>query len=214
MLLINETFIFLPNQSLLVEYNQFSCISNTKIWLLIHFIITRSIESLLIQVVFWFYIIMILFFFSYWKHISNIVDGNWLSICDLDRYSLMIIVLKKEMKLIFVYVYIAFVYTWLDLVYTNYTITYLNFLRWLIEASLLPQLLFLTFVSYYFLCMEDFFQTYRVLYVPIIIIRIPLFILMRYAESNSDFFINQYQISMFNTFCFGPPIKKSMLYIH
>ncbi len=71
----------------------------------------------------------------------------------------MIIVLKKEMKLIFVYVYIAFLYTWLQLVNSNYIVTYFNFLRWLIEASLLPQILIIT-LFVYFVCMEQTFSIY------------------------------------------------------
>jgi hypothetical protein len=47
MLLINETFLLLRNQSLSIEYEQLSCISNVKIWIIIHFIIAFLIESLL-----------------------------------------------------------------------------------------------------------------------------------------------------------------------
>jgi hypothetical protein len=128
------------------------------------------------------------------------MDSNWLDIHDLDRYSLIIIVLKKEMRLIFFYVYIAFLYTWLELVDSSYSITYFNFLRWLIEASLLPQILIIT-LFLYFLCLENFFELYHLFYVPTIIVKIPLFILIRYSETQSEFFLSGCQTFLFDIFC-------------
>jgi hypothetical protein len=169
---INQTFLLLPNQSLSIEYKQLSCVSYMKIWLILHFITTHFAESCLFMHIFFpFQLIMTLFFYPYWRRMRNIMDSNWLYIYDfnLDRYSLMIIVLKKEMKLIFVYVYIAFLYTRLQLVNSNYMVTYFNFLRWLIEASLIPQILIIT-LPLYFVCMEHFFDLYHAFYVPAIII--------------------------------------------
>jgi hypothetical protein len=113
------------------------------------------------------------------------------------------------MKLIFIYVYIAFLYTWLQLINSNYTVTYLNFLRWLIEASLLSCVLIVT-ISEYFLGVMDFYEVYYYLYRPAIIIKVALFVLMRYAEIQSNFFLNQFQILLFNTYCYWPP--KSNMY--
>ncbi len=202
-LLINEIFLSLPNQLLSIEYQQSSCVLNITIWLIIHFIITRLIDTyLLLHILVLFHVIMILIFYRYWRRIKNFLESNWSEIYDIDRYSLMIIVLKKEMKLIFVYVYVAFVYTWLQLLKSNYTVTYLNFLRWLIEAALIPQILIFALSGYFFLTTADFFQTYHLLYVPTIIIKVPLFILMRYTETQSDFFLNAFQISLFNRYCY------------
>jgi len=201
---INQTFLLLPNQSLSIEYKQLSCVSNMKMWLIIYFITTRFVENyLFMHIIFLFQWIMTVFFYPYWRRIRNIMGSNWLYIneLDLDRYSLMIIVLKKEMKLIFVYVYIAFLYTWLQLVNSNYMVTYFNFLRWLIEASLFPQILIMT-LPCYFVCMEHFFDLYHAFYVPIIIIKFPLFILMRYAEVQSNSFINELQMLFFNGSCY------------
>jgi hypothetical protein len=201
---MNQTFLLVPNQSLSIEYKQLSCVSNMKIWLIIHFITTRFVESYLyMHIIFPFQLIMLLFFYPYWRRIRNIMGSNWLYIYDLnlDRYSLMIIVLKKEMKLIFVYVYIAFLYTWLQLMNSNYKVTYFNFLRWLIEASLFPQILIFT-LPFYFICMENFFDLYHIFYVPTIIVKFPLFILMRYAEVQSNSFLNELQMVFFKVFCY------------
>jgi len=131
-------------------------------------------------------------------------DSYWLDISDLDGYSSMIIVLKAEMKLIFVYVYMAFLYTRLGLVNSNYTVIYLNFLRWLIEASLVPQVLIISLFLNFLSLEIDFCHEYDGLYVFMLIIKIPLFILMRYAERQSDFFINKYQAFLFKILCYWP----------
>ncbi len=191
---LNETFLLLPNQSLSMEYKQLSCVSNIKLQLIIHFIITRGLESFFLTT------ISMLHFIMNSRRINNIMGSNWLDIYDLDRYSLMIIVLKKEMKLIFVYVYIAFLYTWLQLANSNYTVTYFNFLRWLIEASLCPLILIFTLIS--FQSMEDFFDLYHTFYVPTIINKVPLFILMRFAEIQSDLYVNTLQILFFKVYCY------------
>jgi hypothetical protein len=143
--------------------------------------------------------IMILHFNRYWRHISNFMESNWLDVYDLDRYSLMIIVLKKEMKSMFVYSYIAFFYTWLQLVNSTYTVTYLNLIRSLIEASILPAVLIVGFDD--LPCIAEVSRLYRLFYVPTMIIKVPLFILMRYAESESNFFLNEFQTALFKLFC-------------
>jgi len=209
-LLINETFLLLPNQSLSIEYKQFSCVSNMKVWLIIHFIISRLVEYMLVlPFIMILSYIVILFFYDYWEHISDFIEGNWPDIWNLDRYSLIMIVMKKELRLILIYVYIVFLYTWLQLVNSNHRVTYFNFLRWFAEGSFLPQILFFTLI-YYFLCVESFFEMYHLLYVPMIVTKIPLFVLMRYAEFQSDFFLNKWQISLFDTYCYQ--LRKSIIY--
>ena len=60
------------------------------------------------------------------RHIGDFMESNWLHIYDLDTYSLTIMILKREMKLIVVYVFFAFLYTWLQLVKSNYAVTYMK----------------------------------------------------------------------------------------
>jgi hypothetical protein len=203
MLPIDETFLLLPNQSLSIEYKQISFVFNMKIWLIIHFITTCLIEILLLapclMLFFW---TVTLFYYSYFERIGDFMESNWLYICHLDRCSLLIIVLKKEMKLIFVYVCIAFLYTWFELVNTNRTLTYLNFLRWFIEASLIPLILIFTVFQYCFVYIMDFFELYHIFYVSMIVVKVLLFVLMRYAESHSDFVINRFQMLLFNVFSY------------
>ena len=200
-LLINETFRLLPNESLSIEYKQFSCINNVQILLMSHLMITCLIEYLLhVHVIFPFHLVMILSCNSYWMRVRNMINNQFLEISDFDRYSLIIYALKKELKLIFVYVYITFLYTWLQLVNSNYTITYFNIIRWLIEASCLRQILLNT-IFHYLLCIDDFLSVYNTYYFCTIASKIPLFILMRLAESQSNFFLNRLHTWHFNLFC-------------
>jgi hypothetical protein len=204
MLSVNETLLLLPNQSFPIENKQLSCVSNIKIQLIVHFFLTRIVEALLLYFLVSLYFIMILFFYHYWSRITDVIDSYWLDISDLDTCSSTIIVLKAEMKLLFVYVYMAFLYTWIGVVNSNYTVTYLNFLCWLIEASVVPEALIIS-LFFNFLSLEiDFCHEYHGLYVSMLIIKLPLFILMRYAESQSDFFINAYPPYLFKILCYQP----------
>ncbi len=74
---IGEMFLVLPNQSLSIEYEQLSCIFNMNIWLTIHFIITRLIESVLLRHVYIpFYLMLLIIFCRYWRPLSNFMKSN------------------------------------------------------------------------------------------------------------------------------------------
>jgi hypothetical protein len=201
---MDQTLPSSPNQSLSIEEKQLLCISNVHIWLVIHLIMTRLIDFLfLLCLINQLSMILVSLSYHYLRNLCDLMGSSWLEICHLDDYSLMIIVLKKEMKLIFIYVYIAFFYTWLDLFNSNYRITFLNLIRWFIEGSLFPQIFFFAIIEY-LLGIMCFFEIYHLLYFPTILIKVLLFILMRYAESQPHFFLNQFQIFLFNTYCYWP----------
>lgn len=204
MLLINETFLLLANKSFKIDHQHLSCINNLKIWLIIHFMTTIVMEFLILHIIILIYSIIISFFYCYWRNIHHFLESNWLYIYHLDTYSLMRIVLKKEMQLILTYISIAFLYTRFPLSDRKNILTYFNFLRWLIEASLLPQILILALINYYFICPENFFHLYHSFYITIVMTRIPLFFFMRYAEIQPNFFLNEFQKIFFNVFCYLP----------
>lgn len=130
MLSINETFDLISNQPLPIDYKQFSCVYNIKTWLLIHFIIKYIIETfILVTIMHLLFEIAIFICNDYCHGILYALSSSWLVLDSSNRFSLMISVLKKEMKLIFVYVFITFLYTWFQFVNSNYTISYFNFLR-------------------------------------------------------------------------------------
>ena len=105
------------------------------------------------------------------------------------------IILKKELKLISTYVFLAYLCTWLSSSCIT-SITTFTLFRWLAEASLLPQtLLIVAFDPSSKVC--DVAECYFFLYVPTIIVKVPLFVLMRCAEMRSDFFLNEIEIFVF-----------------
>ena len=102
---------------------------NINNWCIIYFASTRLIENLLFAFVFLpFYVTVVLYFFDYWIDRSDSIESYRLDRYHLDRYSLTISILKKEMKLIFIYAQLALLYTWIDLFNNNHRMTYMSFL--------------------------------------------------------------------------------------
>jgi hypothetical protein len=109
-----------------------------------------------------------------------------------------IILLIKEIIVVFVYVSFAFMYKWFGFVHNNYTITSLNFHQWLVEATFIPIIL----QSTPFMVINEFFiEHYGLFHVFAIMVKIPLFVLMRYAESKDNFFVNDMKAYFFHKLC-------------
>jgi hypothetical protein len=106
--------------------------------------------------------------------------------------------LIKEIILPIVYIFFAFIYTRFGLSNSNYTITLMTFGRWFIEGSFTPFLICAAFWEYYIEFIINFFNNYQFYYVFAIMLKIPLFFVMRYAENQSDFFLNVLEAWFFN----------------
>lgn len=210
---MGEFSLFLRNQSWLTEYQHVQCISNKKMWLTVHFVMARLFENfLMIYAVILLYLIIKWFFSSYHRCILNIMTSNWFDIHHQDDYSLMIIVLKKELKLTSVYICIAFLYTWLPVVDKYHSVSYFNFLRWWIEASLLPWTILTTFLDEFpsIPSIEDICRLYHLFYTPVMVTKLPMFIGLRYVESQFSCSINDLQIIFFDILCFIS-VKSNLL---
>lgn len=199
--LINETFLALPNQSLSMEYQQLSCICKMDLWLFIHFIISYITVHVCLCYVIGLCLMLLLFRPDYGNHITDFIGSMWMDTYHLDRYSSLIIVMKRELKLISVYLYVVFCYMWLELINSNYRVTYFNFLRWLIEASIIPVALICVLMKFS-LSLLEFCTVYHEIYVPLVIVKIPMFILLRYAEIQPDCSLNRLQVLLFETYCY------------
>ena len=92
-------------------------------------------------------------------------------------------------------------YMWLELINSNYWATDFNFLRWLIEASFIPVALICVLTNFS-LNLLEFCTVYHEIYVPLMIVKIPMFILLRYAEISPDCSLNRLQILLFETYCY------------
>jgi hypothetical protein len=100
--LFNEAFLSLPPHSLFLESMQFDCVSDTKIWLISHFFIARLIDMyLVLDMIVLSQMIIVLYFPHCFEHARNFFERSWLDVRAADTYSLRMIVLGKELKLIF-----------------------------------------------------------------------------------------------------------------
>ncbi len=105
------------------------------------------------------------------------------------------------MSLVFVYVLFAFLYEWFGLSNNGDRITSMNFRRWLIEASYAPCLLCGFLCGYYLGCLDVIFDEYQIFHLIGITLKIPLFLWMRYAESQPDLFLNHIETSFVSILC-------------
>jgi len=205
MLLTNGTFALLPVRFSSTDDKQMRCIVNIRLWLLIHTCVTT-----LIHIFFLYIYIVLLFFFVFFfllcpcfrSFIRAITPNIRLpSYAQEERYLYRIILLIKEMALTFVYVLFAFLYKWFGLANNDYRVTSMNFSRWLVEGSFAP-FLFCSFVGeYYIECINIIFDEYQLFYIIAITLKIPLFFLMRCAESQPDFFLNHFESFLISRLC-------------
>lgn len=77
----------------------------------------------------------------------------------------------------------------------------MNFRRWLIEASFSQIFIVATFWVYYVRCIPTIFDEYQTVYIVAIMLKIPLFFLMRYAEYEPDYVLNKFEADIVSTFC-------------
>jgi hypothetical protein len=77
----------------------------------------------------------------------------------------------------------------------------MNFRQWLIEASFTLRPLLSAYCAYCLGSTESCVYLYESFYIVAIWLQIPLFVLMRYAETQEDYFLNALQTSFFHIFC-------------
>lgn len=105
-------------------------------------------------------------------------------------YTLMSRLLKKELKMICIYMCFGFFYILLQLINGNWTVTYFTLLQWLTESLTFHYSLLLS-VCIYPTGLRAFCQIYIWLYSMLLPGKLPLFIIMRYIDNNPDFFMNR-----------------------
>jgi hypothetical protein len=203
MLSMNETFVSLNHRLSSVEDKRIFCVVNLE--LDVHMILILFIELFLFHL---YTIISVICFvvllrYPHWyRPVHAFIVNNWLAIFEEDeRYSSQILLLKNELISTFVYLFFAFIYTQFKLLNSNSSVTSMIFGRWLIEASLAPLVLGAAVFEYYIEWNQNFFDQYHLYTAMVILVKVPLFILMRYNERHSDFFLNDLKVSFFKIFC-------------
>lgn len=181
-----------------LAWQPFDCVSDKRIWLFTHFITARLIDTLSLINIFAYMWLLIPYSHFCSDAFHSLAEGTWTDLFDRDARTLRMIILKKELKLIFTYVSLAYLCTWLTSSRMT-SITTFTLFRWLAEASLLPHTLLIVACDP-FSNVFDVAGCYFFLYVPTILVKVPLFVLMRCAEMRSDFFLNAIEILVFKTF--------------
>lgn len=206
MSLINETFSSLPNELSSIEYKHMSCVANAELWLLIYLIIKTVIEIVLYHfyIVFPLSLLSILISPHQWRHaFTFIFDYSWLhTLGERERYWYFTI-LKQEMMLIYVYSYISYISTLEHSKNFNVTTTYMMFLRWSIEGSNIPMVLFFTIFIPHTEFLNSFSNYYQLFYCSTMFFKLPLLLFMRGTEQEPDSVLNAVPQFLFNKLCFG-----------
>jgi hypothetical protein len=207
MLSMNETFTLLDTNLSLIKDKEMSCFVNIKLWFVIHVLVTLFIELIFLYILIIFVFVCSIFVLSYpsWsRSLHTMIENNMLSRYGEENPSHLYAtwcLLKKEITLIFVYVLFAVLYRWYGLVNNNNVITSMTFYQWVIEASFAPIVLGIHYSEFGFGDADDIFELNEPYYILAIILKIPLFFLMRYTENNGDCFLNNLKVSLFYIFC-------------
>jgi hypothetical protein len=107
------------------------------------------------------------------------------------RYLYWIIMMMKEILLILVYVLFACFFKFFGFFNNDSPITQMTFHRWFIEASFFPILFVGAFCTYYVRFFYELFDEYQSIYIAAIIVKVPVFFWMHYAECQSEAFPNR-----------------------
>jgi hypothetical protein len=123
MLLTNETLLLYPVEFFSINNQQMSCIVNMKTWLYAHFLVTLMIHALFVHiyiVLAFLYLVTFLFYPRSRSFILAIHQNIQLySYAHQGKFFYGIMLLIREMLLVFVYVLFAFLYKWFGLAYNG-----------------------------------------------------------------------------------------------
>ena len=97
----------------------------------------------------------------------------------------------RELTMTLIYVLFAFLYKWFGLASNGSFLTSMNFHRWFVEASYAP-FHFCVFVLKYYIGYKN---------IVTMALKVPLFFLMRWAESQPNFFLNNFESLLISELC-------------
>ncbi len=119
MLLTNETLSLLSVQLLVMDNKRMRCLVSMRLRLQIHFTVVSLIQMsfAFIYMVLLILSIFLVIFSDRFRHIIHIIQSNIRSgsYSPSNKYSYTIVVLIKEVLLIFVYILFCYIYQWYGL---------------------------------------------------------------------------------------------------
>ena len=201
---MNNSFSTFYNGLVSIQDKQMSCYMDMRIWLADLLVVLLFMQHFLITAGLILGFISLILFARYSRSADTVTVDDWESIYDTEPLSYLhgtYRVVKKEIILVSVYVFVAFMYKWLVLVTDDNAITSMNIYQWSIEASFAPLILGSAYYCSFFDHHEGALQLYAPWYRTITILKIPVFVLMRYTETNGSFALNDFRASLFYSLC-------------
>ena len=201
----NHSFSTLHTTLLSTEDKQVSCFTDTRVWLIDQFIVLMFMHYFLLGIGVPLAFVALISSVRSDRFADTVTEDDLELIYSTEHQSYVYgtyRVLKKEIILVSVYVLSAFMYKWLVLVHDDNVITSMNIYQWSIEATFAPLLFASTYCCSFIddeLGTAQLYGHYQ--YRFIIMLKIPLFVLMRCAETFGSFFINEWRVSFFYSLC-------------
>ena len=171
-----------------------ACVNSALIWILVHFVYSCVIStesSLLVSTV---------VLLNQLRFINQPDDNN----PDNDEFVRprrhhFISLIKEDMIVVFLYVLSAFLYTWLWLMKSYRSISYMYFIRWFIEATCSPFIICTFYCGLSDVLMANYKSgTYMT---GLIMLKLPVFLIIRCAETGSIVILDRLQAGLFYLFC-------------
>ena len=200
----NETHSSLPNKLLFHEDTRMLCYTNRKVWLMNLTVTINTIQCHSMGFVSFLFFLYVLHFRHRRSFLNDRTEDESEVIYNPEHRSLFYAtycILDKEIRLVTVYVLSAVIYKWLVWMDENNTITSLNISQWLIEATWAPFVITLTLIEIPEINEENMEDRYAGCYRMAIAIKIPTFIVIRYAETYPASGVNDTIASLFRITC-------------
>ena len=202
---MNETLSLFSIELMKMNNKRMKCLISTRSHLHNHYSVVAMIQMYFaifnISFICGF---MILFIISTrFRSICHIIQSNihWVSCSPSRRYTYLAIVLIKEVLLMFVYILSSCIYHWLGLSNSGRQVTWIKVCQWCVEATCIP-FLYLAFLFEYSVGQTNLiFDEHQTYYFAMISVKLPLFFIMRFAETRSNFVLNHFELFLLRKTC-------------
>lgn len=199
---VNETCTAINHGLALIEDKHMLCIINTEFR--VHMTVSFMIAMTVLQFYLVISIICIFIFLCnppWYLSVRAILVNNLSWMFEERRHSSLLHLSIVEMMLTFIYMCFAYMCMQMGLANPNYAVTSRNLTYWLVEASPYFVIFLAAFCDYFNEWDGDVSNNYSLCISLGILMKIAVFVLMRYAERESDSYINEFKFSVFNIFC-------------
>jgi hypothetical protein len=198
---MNETYALLNHGLALNEDKHMLCIINTEFRVHMAVSLVIAITFLQFYIIIGFLCIFIFIRNPPWYFSIRAILVNNLSWMFEERYSSLLRLSIVEMILTLIYMFFAFMFMQFGLSNPDHGVTSRDLTHWFVEASPYMVIFFAVFCQYCDEWDDDVSNNYPIFAILGILMKIPVFVLMRYAERESDSFINEFKFSVFDIFC-------------